>query len=78
MWGVFMFYVREADKLNLIDKMFNRIRVEDNQILLPLDVGGKSTTWNGSCPKWQILARKTKGIVGEFNGNKIVLSKEVR
>lgn len=67
-----MYYVQETDKPNIILKIFNIIKLEDDKIILPV----KKEKMN--LKKAEKLAEKTKKILDKTNCNKIILSKEIK
>ena len=68
-----MYYIHEADKPNIILKMFNIIKLETNQIIIPIEKGKELSQKN-----LQILAKKTNDLLKKANCKKIVISKEIK
>lgn len=69
---IFLYYIQEADKLNLFYKIFNIIEMQQDKIILPID--GEEI----SDKKSQKLAKKTKKIMEKAISKKIVLSKKIQ
>lgn len=70
---IFLYYVQEADKPNILLNLFNIIRLEEDKIILPITVQEEI-----NLKKARKLAQKTKKILDETTCNKIILSKEIK
>lgn len=68
-----MYYIQEADKPNLIFKLFNIIQLEGDKIILPID-GEKPMT----SKKAQKIAKKTKKILAKTISKRIVISEKIQ
>lgn len=68
-----MYYIQEADKLNLIFKLFNIIKLQDDKIILPIKEGNKIS--EKKCEK---LAKKVNKLLMRTNCKKIVVSKFIK
>lgn len=68
-----MFYIQENDKLNRIDKLFRRIHITGNRILLPIEMKEKKLTEK----KQEQLAIKTIKLLRKSTTRKVVVSKKV-
>ena len=67
-----MFYIQKNDKLNFLEKIFNIIKIKENNIFLPIT----EKTTNKQIEK---IAQKTENIISKYsNSKKIVLSKEIQ
>lgn len=67
-----MYYVQEADKLNVIFKLFNIVELKDDKIILPI------RDEKISIKKAEKLGSKILKILNKTNCNKIVLSKKIK
>ena len=67
-----MYYICEADKPSKIAEFFNIVKLDNNQIILPLD---KTSFDEKTSYK---LAIKTKTILAKTNSKKLVLSKKIK
>lgn len=70
---IFLYYIQEADKLNLIFKLFNIIKLQDDKIILPIKEGNKI-----SKKKCERLAKKVNKLLMKTNCKKVVVSKFVK
>lgn len=70
---IFLYYIQEADKLTLMEKLFNLIRLEGDKIILPIDAKEEMES-----KKSQKLAKKTKKIFEKTRSRKIVVSEKVQ
>ncbi len=68
---IFLYYIQETDKPNVIFKFFNIIRLQADKIILPIK-GEKITD-----KKAEKLAKKTKKILNQTIGKKIVISEQI-
>lgn len=68
-----MYYIQEADKLNLIFKLFNIIKLQDDKIILPIKEGNKIS--EKKCEK---LAKKVNKLLMKTNCKKVVVSKVIK
>ena len=88
MWGDFLYYIQEDDKLNWFYKKFNILKIEENKIILPIEINriyeNKKKKKNSkfkeknSNKKAYKLAQKTKRILDKTNSNKLVISKNIK
>lgn len=67
-----MYYIEEADKPKILDKLFGKIKLQENKILLPNSV--KNLNLKQSIR----LAKKTNKILEKAQSNKIILSKKIQ
>lgn len=67
-----MYYIQEADKPNLIFKLFNIIQVQGDKIILPINEKKIASR------KIQKLAQKTKRIIEKTISKKIVISEKIQ
>lgn len=67
-----MYYIQEADKPNLIFKLFNIIQVQGDKIILPINEKKIASR------KIQKLAQKTKKIIEKTISKKIVISEKIQ
>ena len=65
-----MFYIQENDKPTFLEKMFTKIRIENNRIILPIE---KELTEK----KQEKLAQKTIKMLNKSSSKKIVVSKKI-
>ena len=65
-----MFYIQENDKPTFLEKMFTKIRIENNRIILPTE---KELTEK----KLEKLAQKTIKMLNKSSSKKIVVSKKI-
>ena len=67
-----MIYIEKNDKPNIIEKIFNLIKVQDSTIILPINEETKEK-------QIEKIAKKTIRIIGKIsNSKKIVLSKKMK
>lgn len=69
---IFLYYIQEADKPNLIFKLFNIIQVQGDKIILPINEKKIASR------KIQKLAQKTKKIIEKTISKKIVISEKIQ
>lgn len=69
---IFLYYIQETDKPNVIFKLFNIIRLQGDKIILPMNEK------KISIQKAQKLARKTKKILDKTISKKIVISEKIQ
>ena len=67
-----MYYIQEADKPSFIHKKLNKIKLENDKIILPID------DQKISDKKAEKLGRKTKKILEKTNCKKVILSKKIQ
>lgn len=67
-----MYYIQESDKPCKLLKLFNYIRVRDNNIILPIQKE------NISEKQSEKLANNTNKIIKALNGKEIIVSKELK
>ena len=67
-----MYYIKETDKLNKIEKWFHIVKLENDHIILPIV---KTSLDDKTAYK---LAMKTKKILDKVNSKKLVLSKRIK
>lgn len=67
-----MYCIQEADKPNIIFKIFNRIRLREDKIILPI------TEEKITSQKAKKLAKKTKKILDQTMSKRIVLSQKIQ
>lgn len=67
-----MIYIEKNDKPNIIEKIFNLIKVQDSTIILPINEETKEK-------QIEKIAKKTIRIIGKIsNSKKVVLSKKMK
>lgn len=69
---IFLYCIQESDKPNFIFKLFNRIQLREDKIILPI---GEEKI---SSRKAQKLAKKTKRILDKAISKRIVISKKIQ
>lgn len=69
---IFLYCIQEADKPNIIFKIFNRIRLREDKIILPI------TEEKITSQKAKKLAKKTKKILDQTMSKRIVLSQKIQ
>lgn len=67
-----MYYIQEADKPSCLSKIFNRIQLEEDKIILPIDENKIESK------RAEKLAQKTKKILEQAISKKIILSKKMQ
>lgn len=71
--GDFLYYIQEADKLKIAEKLFNIIKIEGDKIILPIT---NSEALEGK--KAEKLAKKTKKLFHKTISKKVIISNHVR
>lgn len=69
---IFLYFIQEADKPDILSKIFNRIQIEGDKVILPIQ--GREM----QSKKVQKLAQKTKRIFEKTRSKRIVISKKVQ
>lgn len=73
-----MYYICETDKPNFIREFFSMVKIEENQIILPINPQKKQKELTNKEKKQRKkLAEKTKKILELTNSKKIIMSKEI-
>lgn len=67
-----MYYIQENDKLKMLEKLFSVVKIEDDNIIMPL----KNNEFNDKTA--YKLSQKTRKILNKTNCNKIILSKKIK
>ena len=62
-----MYYIQENDKLKMLEKLFSVVKIEDDNIIMPL----KNNEFNDKTA--YKLSQKTRKILNKTNFNKIIL-----
>lgn len=75
-----MYCIREDDKPNWIRKYFSIVKLEGNQIILPIKIQAEEKLQfsKKEIKRQEKLAKKTKKIIEQSNSKKVVLSKEIK
>lgn len=69
---IFLYCIQESDKPNFIFKLFNRIQLREDKIILPISEEKLSSR------KAQKLAKKTKKILDKTMSKRIVISEKIQ
>lgn len=71
--GDFLYYIQEADKLKIAEKLFNIIKIEGDKIILPITNNEKLEG-----KKAEKLAKKTRKIFSKTISKKVIISSYIR
>ena len=69
---IFLYCIQEADKPKLLCRIFNKIELEGNRVILPINNEEKITI-----KKAEILTQKIKKILDKTMCKRIIISKKI-